>query len=285
MSEEIPQLKEGIHYKIAPDVYFGQNSISRSDVLMAKWPAKLKFFKEHPEMQKSATKAEDFGNAFHCRILEPEQFPMRYAVSPYETFRTKEAQAWRDAQEAAKITVLTKGQAEMLDLMVQNAREHPQFNTVFGRSGTKKELTFIARDPGTGLLLRARYDLLPPGNVIPDLKSTIDASPDGFGKQVWNLEYGMQAAFYLKVHNLLLPNEPREEFVFFAFEKEPPYLSAFYVVPQMLIEYCSKIVRARLYTIASCIKTNKWPGYPEQIEEFELPPWAVKEIEKSEENG
>jgi exodeoxyribonuclease VIII len=120
-------------------------------------------------------------------------------------------------------------------------------------------------------------------NTIPDLKTTMDASPEGFGKQVWDMEYGAQASHYLYVWNLAFPSNKRTEFIFFCIEKEPPYLTAVYVTPHELIEYWDKILRARRYEIAQCLKTNKWPGYPTnplQKSEFSLPRWAGYEIEQ-----
>lgn len=292
-AQKIPQLGPGIYDSVSEDVYFGQDSISRSDLVdpsgtsQTPWtPAKFKWFKDNPQTKKKTTKPQAIGRAFHCKLLEASLFKSRYAVSPFDSFRTKASQLWADEQTAACLTILTKDQVDMIDQMEQRARENPLFSHVFRRSGSRKEVTVVAQHPETGLLLRARLDLLVAGNTLVDIKSTLDASPEGFGKQVWNLEYGFQCAFYLRVCNLAnVGNEKKEEFVFFAFEKEPPYLSEFYCVPHALIAYCDKILSARLYMIASAMKTNKWKGYTDsnKIEEFELPRYAVSEIQASEE--
>lgn len=284
LSGVVTQLKPGIYENIPPDVYHRQDSLSRGDLVMARWPAKLRYAKDHPEIENTSP-AKEFGQMFHTALLEPDLFKIRHVVSPYTDFRTNEAKAWRDEQEKKGRTILSKVQQDTLDKMVGRAREHPQFSEVFRRAGMKRELTVISRDPATGLLLRCRIDILPSGNIIPDIKSTLDASPEGFGRQVWNLEYGMQAAHYLKVYNIANPQDKRTEFMFYAFEKEPPYLSAFYVTPYMVIQYYQRILRARLYVIANCMKTGVWPGYPEREgrrwPEFELPGWAVREIEEA----
>lgn len=286
---KIPQLGPGIYEKVSTEVYFGQDSISRSDLVdpsgtsQTPWtPAKFKFFKDRPDLRKKPTKPQIIGDAFHTKILEPELFKTRYAISPFESFRTKNSQLWADEQAAAGLKILTKEQVDMIDMMEQKAREHGQFSNVFRRAGSRKEVTIIAQHPQTGLMLRARYDMLVPGNALVDLKSCLDASPEGFGKQVWNLEYGAQASFYRMVYNLqATAGDKKEEFIFFAFEKEAPYLSSFFVVPHVLMEYWDKVINARLYMIASSMKTNKWPGYSEEIEEFELPRYAISEIEKA----
>ena len=37
------------------------------------------------------------------------------------------------------------------------------------------------------------------GLMVIDVKTTSDASPEGFGKSSWNLGYHVQAAFYRRV--------------------------------------------------------------------------------------
>jgi hypothetical protein len=278
----IPQLAPGVYEKVDPAIYHRQNSFSRADMILAAVPAKLKYHKDHPEVE-NVTPAKIIGSAFHTKLLEPEVFDARYTLSRYEEYRSNEAKNWRDEQTAKGLTLLSREDVDMIDQMVQSCREHPNFSDVFRRNGMRRELTVIAKDPATGLLLRARYDIVPGGNVIPDIKSTIDASPEGFGNQVWNLNYGAQCAHYLHVWNLAHPNAKyrKEHFVFLAVEKEPPFLSAMYLAPQSLIQYWDAMLRARRYVIASCLSSGTWPGYPItdlRNSEFELPKWAVNEI-------
>lgn len=283
-AQDIPQLKPGVYEKISPEIYHRQKAFSRGDMIMAEVPAKLYWHKTHPEVEK-VTPAKLIGSAFHTKLLEPDVFDSRYTVSPYENYRTNVAKDWRDEQENAGIVVLSKDQVDMIDQMVQSARELSDFARVFKSTRIQRELTVIAQDPATGLLLRARFDVVPNANIHADLKSAMDGSPEGFGKSAWDLGYGFQAAHYLHVWNLARPDDQRHEFVFLVQEKDPPYLSAMYVTPHSLIEYCDKILRARRYVIAECMRTGKWPGYdtrPLRENEFTLPAWAAREIQESE---
>jgi hypothetical protein len=280
----IIQFLPGVYENMTPTVYHRQNSFSRHDMLKAAVPAKLKWHKDHPGEDKP-TPAQVIGSAFHTRLLEPKVFDTRYVVSPFEDYRSKGAKEWRDEFLKKGMTAISGDDMEMIDMMVQSAREHSDYSKVFGLGGLRRELTVIAKDPGTGLLIRARYDIVPNANLLADIKSAMDASPEGFGKAVWNLDYGMQAAHYLHVWNLMHPDDQRNEFVFMAIEKEPPYLCAMYVTPHLLIDFCSKILRSRRYVIAECLKTNRWPGYDTvalKDNEFELPRYALNDIERME---
>jgi len=274
-------LPEGVHESVPPEIYHRHPAYSRGDIVMAEVPAKMRWAKDHPGEDKR-TPDKDFGAALHTALLEPDLFMARHIVNTkFKDFRTNEAKNWRDEIHSRGGTILSEEEYDALTQMVQNAREHPQFGSIFRLPNTRREVTIIARDPATGVLLRARYDILPPGNVIPDLKTCRDASAEGFGKAVWDMQYGFQAAHYLKVYNLA-HEKKREEFVYFCLEKEPPYLCALYVVPHELIEYCANIERQRLYVIAECERTGRWPGYEWHADmsrnEFSLPGYAQFKI-------
>lgn len=264
----------GIHENIMPEIYQADPAISRSDLgLIGKAPAFYQWRKAQKDDE--ASKAQELGYAFHTACLEPKLFDTRHVLSKFEKFQTNEAKAWRDETEANGQTILKPDDRNKILGMGISVRQHPRYGDIMRNA--RIELTLVAKHEATGLIRKARPDAVPSGNSLVDYKSTKDASPEGFGKEVWNYEYGEQAAYYLDVWNAL--NERKKtEFLIFACENEPPYMCAVYSVPHELIEYCRKINNARLYTLASCIKTNSWPSYPTEISDFALPRWAEKEL-------
>jgi PDDEXK-like domain of unknown function (DUF3799) len=228
---------------------------------------------------KDSTKAMDFGSAFHTMMLEPELFDTRHVQSPFDSFRTNEAKAWRDGVLAKGQTIVTKEEKDTLTGMLMSVRQHPRFKQIMLNS--PHELTAVAKHSGTGLLRRARIDVLPRGNFVLDFKSARDGSKVGFGKAVWDEGYYRQAAHYLDVFNEAT-GEKRTEFLFWAVEKEPPYLNAIYPCPLNLIEVGRKLNNATLYKIKHCMDSGSWPGHPADFEEFELPGWALRQVEQME---
>jgi exodeoxyribonuclease VIII len=271
-------LTEGIHEKIAPNIYRADTAVSRSDLLLMSPPARYKWEKAATK-EEASTKALDFGQAFHTMMIEPELFDTRHVLSTYPDFRSKEAREWRDTVTAQGKTIITKDDRERLLGMGASARAHSSYRQIM--SGARHEVTAVGRHAGTGLMLKARPDVVPIGNALVDFKSARDASPAGFGKAVWDFKYFQQAPHYLDVWNDATTKDERkrEEFLFFVVESEAPYLCSVYVTPHELIEYGRKLNNAALYTLAHCLKTNSWPGYPQEIDEFELPGWAKKELE------
>ena len=49
---------------------------------------------------KETTPAMEFGSLVHCLALTPTEYAETYAVSEYDSFRTKAAQEWRDSMVA-----------------------------------------------------------------------------------------------------------------------------------------------------------------------------------------
>ena len=268
-------LKQGIHERITPTVYMADPAISRSDLeLVGKAPAFYRWAKSSQDEESS--KAMDLGYAFHTAILEPDLFDTRHVLSQYDEFRTNEAKKWRDGIKAEGKTILKKDARDSLLAMAISARQHPKFGEMMRNA--YRELTVVAKHEGTGILRKSRPDLVPTGKALVDFKSTKDASPEGFGVEVWNYQYFCQAAHYLDCWNAI-NDKKKSEFMFFACENTPPYLCAVYVTPFELIEYGRKLNNARLYTLAHCLKSNVWGGYPTEIDEFQLKPWMQKEIE------
>lgn len=76
-------LPDGLHFGLSDKAYFAIPALSASgirDLLVSP----LTYWAEHldPEREDESTKAQDFGRAFHCRLLEPGAFPERYAAIP-----------------------------------------------------------------------------------------------------------------------------------------------------------------------------------------------------------
>jgi len=106
-------------------------------------------------------------------------------------------------------------------------------------------------------------------NVVVDLKSTDDASPQGVRRSIKKYGYDFQAAFY--TDGLFQSSGGvRHEFIFLFTEKKAPYLSAAYVLTPEDIQHARARYREALITYRECLKTDVWPGYPQTIQTIEL---------------
>ena len=182
--------------------------------------------------------------------------------------------------------VLSGDQIAGVNKMAAIARALPVSRVVFEQLAehSMTEASFFIVDPATGVRLKIRpdYMLKPcamfPNGLIIDGKSTTDASASGFARQVWNLDYGLQASFYTSVYQSIFNTDGRPAFLWLAQEKEAPHAAAYYSAGADLIAYWDKRIEQTLPVIAHCQETGAWPGFPETVTELALPAWAEKQV-------
>jgi exodeoxyribonuclease VIII len=111
--------------------------------------------------------------------------------------------------------------------------------------------------------------------LIVDLKSTEDASAEGFAKSAWNFRYWVQAAWYVDGIEQATGQRP-DAFVFAAFEKSAPYACAFYFADEAMLDMGRREYRRLLRVLADCTAADRWPGYTTDVMPLGVPAWALK---------
>ena len=177
--------------------------------------------------------------------------------------------------------------------MASIARQHPISRVIFDHQDLAgighAEVSIMDTDPATGLPLKIRPDYLVqpcaqfPHGLVIDGKSCVDASRDGFGRAVWNYDYGLQAALYTQVAQRILGTSGRPAFVWLAQEKARPYAAQYFAAGDNLLEYWDDRIAELLPHVAECMASGAWPGYPATVETLALPAWA--EARMSEDEG
>jgi exodeoxyribonuclease VIII len=157
--------------------------------------------------------------------------------------------------------------------IMQSCRSHPMSKHLFS-DGIAEQSVFW-EDAETGVLCKARPDWLLGGAnpAILDLKSTEDASPDGFMRSAYTYRYHVQAAWYLDGLEAATGQKP-DVFMFLAVEKKYPHAVAFYYADDAMLSVGRAEYRKALRTYAECMKTNVWPGYEGKLRPLSLPRWA-----------
>lgn len=189
---------------------------------------------------------------------------------------------WRAENEG--YTVLSVDTYEQLLGMRDAIMAHPAASALLKGEGVA-EASVYWTDPATGELCRCRPDWWRTDGVIVDLKSTEDASPEGFAKSLVNYRYHVQAPWYLggtqavwdsHVHQFVNPVFQRPHaFAFIAVEKRAPYAVAVYVLDGESFEIGSRLMRADLDTLAQCRATGVWPGYGDTLQQLGVPQYYL----------
>ena len=218
------------------------------------------------------------GQALHNAVLEPDIYNEDYAVAPdVGDRRFKEAKekyaAFKEA--TAGKTILTGPEAHKINMMRDNVRLHPIGSHILNGKG-HAEISFVWTDEDTGALCKGRVDWLGQlwGNtVVADLKSTRDASPRGWPKQVANFQYHIQAAFYMDGLNAVSPSSKRT-WLWLAVENEAPFCSAVYQAESTTLDEGRRRYKSYLAKWVQCQETGAWSGYPAGLNMVDIPHWA-----------
>ena len=140
-----------------------------------------------------AGKSLDLGQLAHMFVLGGEA--KDFVVSPYETFRTKEAREWRDSVTKAGKTIVDQAQYEAISSIVDNTEAHPMSQKLLKGKQVKHEVELFAT--ASGVKLRGKADaILVDGDslIITDIKTT--AKFDEWKYWTFRRHYDLQAAVY-----------------------------------------------------------------------------------------
>lgn len=242
---------------------------------MLKSPAHYNYNLKNPVV---ATPAMLLGSAIHEAILEPNLFEANVVVMP--KFEGKGSVALKDAwlmQNHGK-RILKQDDFDMIQNIVQAVKMNKLASQLLS-TGAAEE-SYFWQDPDTGIVCKCRPDYLREKHILVDVKSTIDASMDGFPTQIARHKYHLQAAYYLDGVTAAT-GQSFDQFIILAVEKEPPYAMSVHLMDSGTIDAGRLLYKRALARIKECREKNFWPAYDEKILTASLPAWAwpVEEVE------
>ena len=218
------------------------------------------------------TAAMRLGTLCHTLVFEPDNFQNEFAIMPKVDKRTKfgkEAAAAFESDNEGKV-ILDEYQYEKARAIASSALAHPLVAEFM--KGGDAEVTMLWEQ--YGVPCKARVDYLC-GDVMFDLKTCQDASPDGFARQIGAFQYHLQAAHYAAGFQTIT-GKPLERFVFIAVESEAPYVTGVYVINNIGLQsgrtFMAKAARAfQKAQIPEQVSTS----YSPDLVELSLPNWAL----------
>lgn len=186
---------------------------------------------------KFVDKALIFGSAFHCFANEPHLFKQTYLNNPHLALGAEDLRC--------------------IEAMNKKLKSHPDVMPLY--ENCSHEHTFFARDPKTGILMKARPDGYQDSTgIIWDIKTTQNASRSSFSFDAKKYLYRISAAWYLRVISLVQGFQ-HNDFYLIPCEKLDPYEVAVYRVDQSSISRANEEIDSVLEKIAN---PGGWMGYP-----------------------
>jgi hypothetical protein len=245
-------------------------SIGSSGLKLIDWTCPAKYWAQCPQnprrVMRKDTRPFRIGRGLHDLLLVDGAVPNDYHLVPdgfVSTHTTKwdgYIPAWREATAAGK-TVLSVGEFKLIQAMAEAVSSDPLAKALI-TAGTP-EMTLCARDPNTGVWMRARPDVLPDVmEIIPDVKTAIDASADAYEREASNNGYFLSAAHYMDVIGELYPEgADKRRFVLITVEKTYPHLVTIDHLDNDDLNQARMVNRSALNKFAHGVKTGEWPGY------------------------
>ena len=236
----------------------------------------LSAFKKYGITASGVMASDDFvrGQSFHeFTVKKLSDFENEYSVMPAVDRRTKagKAEYQRFVDELGSRTPVSQGLFDEVSAMASAVKAHPAVKKLL--CGGKAEESFFWDE--NGIECKCRPDYLK-NKIAVDLKSTSDASPAAFEKSAYNYRYHVQAWWYL--HGLNKCGIEVTDFIFIAFEKNPPYAVCIYAADDLMLELGEREAMKNLEAYRQSSKTGIWYGYEKDalIHSLSLPDWVVR---------
>ncbi|EYZ66003.1 exodeoxyribonuclease VIII [Escherichia coli] len=269
----VEDIEPGIYYGISNENYHAGPGVSKSQLDdIADTPA-LYLWRKNAPVDTTKTKTLDLGTAFHCRVLEPEEFSNRFIVAPEFNRRTnagkEEEKAFLMECASTGKTVITAEEGRKIELMYQRVMALPLGQWLVESAG-HAESSIYWEDPETGILCRCRPDkIIPEFHWIMDVKTTADIQR--FKTAYYDYRYHVQDAFYSDGYEAQFGVQPTFVFLVASTTVE----CGRYPVEIFMMGEEAKLAGQQEYhrnlrTLADCLNTDEWPA----IKTLSLPRWA-----------
>lgn len=268
------------------DDYHRGSAVSKSQ-LDALDKSPYHFWSLHRDPNRPARKTTEamvLGTMTHTALLEPKEFSRRHVIAPECDRRTKVGKAiWAEfleslmpGQEPAEPAMISQALA-----MAESVRRVPILRDLLAQG--EAEISAYWTDPDSGVECRCRPDwAAPDGDAVwlVDLKSCLDASPEGFAKSIVNYSYAKQSEFY-KDGFQAASGKRVKGFIFAAVEKAWPHAAEAYELTPEDQAFGRNQYRANLYSYAEAMRTGIWHSYSDgkKVRPIAMPAWATNNHE------
>lgn len=285
-------MKEGTYEHLDNDEYHSDPAIGSSGLkAFAECPAIYWHGYVNPDRENvNGNKYVSIGSHAHIALLEPHIFDKDYSVSPEFSVVNK-------GKKNEKKVRMTKAHGDW-DVFVESAIEEGKKPLLYSEykqaiamaaairhhevadamlTGGKAEVSFFAKDPDTGLMMKSRPDYLikipKTGVVLVDYKTTaISLGNTVQSNHAFNLKRQIQAAHHKTVTELATEGEI-SEVCYVTQSQEFPHLVRVFRMPLEAIKMGMEERRIYLDGIAECKARGVYPDYPQVIEDMIIPRW------------
>lgn len=221
------------------------------------------------------------GTIVHAVLLEGKSMDSLCVAVPEGMRRDIRQEKYREfLAEANGREVLTAAQVAMIDGMCSTAAQHGLASRLLRKlSVTEHAIQWNCED--TGIQRKALLDGIADIDGEPwviDIKTTRDALPSGFTREIEQRRYDVQAAWYQDAVASDMTSGARPPFVFVAISKDMPFRVRCYTLGADEVQRGRDDARRALLGIAQGRSSGDWSDDGESaIVELKFPKWAFIE--------
>jgi hypothetical protein len=226
------------------------------------------------------TPAMQFGSAVHLAVLEPGRLAGEIVIVPDDApdRRSKAGKEWWanfDKTGAGRIVMSIDDYLRMR-LTAAAVHDSPVAMSLLADSVTEHTIVWVDRE--TRIECKSRLDSLRHDRrLIVDLKTAADASPDSFSRSIHGFGMHIQAAVYCDAVLAESSGLIDPQYVWIVAETKPPHNVAIYRASDKMIQRGRDLFRRAIRIYAECLENDDWPGYPDIVQEIDLPPWGYRD--------
>jgi len=267
-SKEVEVIEDSYIYD--DDTYFADRKYVTNSMLKVASKQCPKEFFYYLDGETPTSEAFLIGSAFHCLVLENEEFDSRYAVAPSVDRRTKagkEMYAEFSEQHGEK-EILTSNQFNKITAMHKALSKHEGAMNLL--SGGEAEKIYCWKNLIHNTLCKAKIDYINrKEGYIVDVKTMQSTDKESFVDFAEKYNIFQQAAFYLAGCRAV--GLPTEKFYFLAQEKAHPYPYGVYTLSDEAIAYADAQNEQAMAVGIKCREQDLYLPYNQEgIKEFGL---------------
>lgn len=292
-------MDNGIYTDITIEAYHANAThLSSTQIKLAKKSLKQFEWYMTGKIEREDKPHFSFGNAFELALLNPVEFAEKVAIMPDQDWCRE---AMLDNEKLvkprsskiynAKYDEWILGREGQYQIMDAGKESYETIKCMLDSCyadkviqglirNTEYQLSLFWTDEETGLGLKTRPDICKRRkNVVVNVKTTEDGSPQAFSKDLVKYDYPLQAC--IEITGCLKTGlmESVDNYFWLVCEKTPPYNATIYEFSQQDIMASMDELHYLLNKIAKARKENLHPGYSDRADNqygiltADIPPW------------
>jgi len=284
-------MEDGIYDNInIQDYHADREYISATGIKMAKKSLRLYDWNYNRPVKQEEKIHFDFGNSFELALLDKIGFEKAVAIRQTETWthmaNMARIQETGEPYKSPKLSAVYKAEDskfeaynegkyiipdigpqsfQVIECMLESCMRDSVIKKLI--EGTEYQLSLFWTDEETGLKMKTRPDICKrKKNVIVNLKTIEDGSPEKFSRDLCNYDYPLQAAVEITgcLKTGLMPDV--DNYFWLVVEKSEPYNATIYEFDKSDISHSMDELAYYKNKIAQAKKENLFPGYSDRAD-------------------